>query len=117
MGGAAGTLIRYLVTAWAAQRLPEPWPYGTLIVNLAGCFAMAVVMHAGTVLAWPPGARVAVTAGFLGGLTTYSSFNQEALQLVETSPAAAAGYVALTVGGGLAAGLLGLACARQLVGR
>jgi putative oxidoreductase len=46
VAGAAGTGARYLVALWAAQRFGSAFPYGTLIVNLLGCFALAAVMHA-----------------------------------------------------------------------
>ena len=83
LAGAAGTGCRYLVAVWTAQRLGSAFPYGTLIVNLVGCFAIAAVMHAALTLAWPPTLRAAVTIGFLGGLTTYSSFNYETTRLIE----------------------------------
>jgi hypothetical protein len=52
LGGAAGTGVRYLIALWAARRFGSTFPYGTLIVNLAGCFAITVVMHAALTLAW-----------------------------------------------------------------
>jgi fluoride exporter len=118
LAGAAGTGIRHALTLWAAQRLGTAFPYGTLIVNLAGCFAMAAIVHAAGTLAWSPTARVAVTVGFLGGFTTYSSFNHETTRLFEQGASGAALVnVALTVLGGLMAGWLGAAVARLLVGR
>ena len=75
LGGAAGTGTRYLVAVWAAQRLGGAFPYGTLIVNLIGCFIIASAMHISLTLAWSPTVRAAITIGFVGGLTTYSSFN------------------------------------------
>ena len=117
-GGAAGTGARYLIAAWAAQRFGAALPYGTLIVNLAGCFAIAAVMHAALALAWPPALRSAITIGFLGGLTTYSSFNYETTRLAqEGATGAALLNLTVTVAGGFAAGLLGLVCARALLGR
>jgi fluoride exporter len=41
LAGAAGTGARYLIALWAAQRLGSAFPYGTLLVNLVGCFAIA----------------------------------------------------------------------------
>lgn len=117
LAGAAGTAARYLIATWAARSLGAAFPYGTLIVNLAGCFAITAVMHAALTLAWPTMLRSALTVGFLGGFTTYSSFDYETTKLIEEGarvPAAA--NVALTVVGGLVAGWLGLLLARQLVG-
>jgi CrcB protein len=118
LGGAAGTGARYLIAVWAAQRFGTAFPYGTLIVNLAGCFVIAAVMHAALTLGWSPTFRSAVTAGFVGGLTTYSSLNYETMRLFEDgTPAAAAANVALTLLGGFAFGWLGLVAAREVLGR
>jgi CrcB protein len=118
LAGAAGTGARYLIALWAAQRLGSAFPYGTLIVNLVGCFAIAALMHAALTLGWSPSVRAAVTIGFIGGLTTYSSFNYETMRLFEESaPATAVVNVALTMLGGLMAGWLGLVASRQVLGR
>lgn len=118
LAGAVGTGARYLVAVWAAQRFGSVFPYGTLIVNLAGCFALSALMHAATTLAWAPAVRSAIAIGFLGGLTTYSSFNYETTRLVEAgSYGAAAANAAATVLGAFAAGWLGLVCAKHLLGR
>lgn len=118
LAGAAGTAARYLVALWAAQRFGSALPYGTLIVNLVGCFAIALVMHAAMTLGWSPTLRSALTIGFLGGFTTYSSFNYETTRLFEAGAIGAGAINALvTIAGGLAAGWLGLVCARQLLGR
>jgi CrcB protein len=118
LAGAAGTGARYLVALWAAQRLGSVFPYGTLIVNLAGCFVIAALMHAALLLGWSPTLRAALTIGFLGGFTTYSSFNYETMQLLEEgAPATAMLNVGATLAGGLVAGWLGLVLARELVGQ
>lgn len=118
VGGAAGTGARYLIAAWAARFFGSAFPFGTLIVNLAGCFAIAAVMHAALATAWPSTLRAAVAIGFIGGLTTYSSFNYETTRLIEEgAPVMALANAALTIAGGFAAGLLGLVCARALLGR
>ena len=118
LAGAAGTGARYLVALWAARRLGSALPYGTLIVNLVGCFAIGAVMHAGLMLSWSPTVRSAITIGFLGGLTTYSSFNYETTRLLEEGAfATAALNVTLTIVGAFGAGWCGLLCARQVLGR
>jgi CrcB protein len=118
LGGAAGTGARYLIAVWSARRLGSAFPYGTLIVNLTGCFVIAALMHASLTLAWSPTVRAAITIGFIGGLTTYSSFNYETMRLFEEgAPATAAVNLAVTVLGGFAAGWLGLITAREILGR
>jgi fluoride exporter len=118
MAGAAGTGSRYLIGLWASQRLGGAFPYGTLIVNLTGCFAIAFVMQAATMLSWPATLRSAITIGFLGGFTTYSSFNYETTRLLEDGASGAAMLnLAVTVLGGFAAGWLGMLSARVLLGR
>ncbi|HTQ08304.1 MAG TPA: fluoride efflux transporter CrcB [Polyangiaceae bacterium] len=82
--GALGTAVRYLVSLWAAQRLGTNFPYGTLIVNVTGCFLIALVMSVALrVPAFPTNLRFALTTGFMGGLTTYSSFNYETTRLLQ----------------------------------
>jgi fluoride exporter len=118
LGGAAGTGARYLVAVWSAQRFGSAFPYGTLIVNVVGCFLIALIMHLAMTNAWPATLRAALTIGFLGGFTTYSSFNFETTRLIEEGALARALLnVVLTLGGGFAAGVLGLLLARQLAGR
>jgi fluoride exporter len=118
LAGAAGTGTRYLIALWAAHRFGSAFPVGTLIVNLTGCFAIAAVMHAAGTLAWSPTARSAITIGFIGGLTTYSSFNYETTRLMEEGATGAAAFnAAATILGAFAAGWLGMLCARQFIGR
>jgi fluoride exporter len=118
LAGAAGTATRYLVATWAGERLGAAFPYGTLIVNLTGCFVIAGLMHVAMMNAWPATLRLALTVGFLGGFTTYSSFNYETARLIEEgAPGTATVNVMLTLVGGFAAGWLGLLVCRQLTGR
>ena len=116
--GALGTGVRYLIGLWAGERFGPAFPAATLIVNLAGCFSIAVLMHlALRVAAFPPGLRVVLTTGFMGGLTTYSAFNYETTRLwLDGTRRVALLNFGVTVVGCLIAGLLGLAVARKLVG-
>jgi fluoride exporter len=118
LAGAAGTGARYLIAVWAAQRFGSACPYGTLIVNVVGCFAIAAVMHAAIALSWPATLRSAITIGFIGGLTTYSSFDYETSRLFEEGAAGPAMLnVAGTLLGAFAAGWLRILSARLLLGR
>jgi CrcB protein len=113
LGGALGSGARYLVGQWAAAAFGLTFPYGTLLINLAACLVLgAVVQLSG---AWNPELRAAVTIGFLGGFSTYSSFNHETIALLSSgATGAAAAYVAITLVGGLAAGALGMILGRAL---
>jgi CrcB protein len=84
LAGAGGVGARYLVQIWASERLGASFPYGTLIVNVAGCFLIAALMQSAVnVATLSPTLRIALTTGFLGGLTTYSSFAWETTKLVQ----------------------------------
>ncbi len=116
--GALGTGARYLVGLWAGKALGTAFPFGTLIVNVAGCFLIALVMHVSlstTLLS--PTVRLTLTTGFMGGLTTYSSFNYETTRLLQGG-AWGTGLLnfAVTTVVCFVAGLLGLLVARKLVG-
>ncbi len=118
VGSGAGGVTRYLVGLWAGRHLGTTFPYGTLIVNLAGCFLLSLVMHVALGLAsFPVNLRVALTTGFMGGLTTYSTFNYETAKLLEDGATRSAiANLGLTVVGCLVAGTLGLVLGRRLVG-
>jgi fluoride exporter len=117
LAGAAGTGARYLITLWATQRFGPAFPLGTLLVNLSGCFLIAFLVQLGLSWAWSPTLRAALTIGFLGGLTTYSSFNYDTSVLLRDGATGAAVLnLGVTVVGGLAAGWLGLIASRQVVG-
>jgi CrcB protein len=74
-------------------------------------------MHAALTLSWSPTLRSAITIGFIGGLTTYSSFNYETTRLIEEGASTAAALnAALTIAGGFVAGWLGILCANQFLG-
>jgi CrcB protein len=118
LAGALGTLTRYFVGIWAGRALGAAFPYGTFIVNVAGCFLIALVAQlALSTSAISPTLRLTLTTGFMGGLTTYSSFNYETTSLLrERAWAAGLANVGLTLVACFVAGLLGLALARRLAG-
>jgi len=118
-GGAVGTGARYLTALWAAQAIGPAFPFGTLIVNVLGSFLIAFIMHVGSATEWiSSDVRVMLTTGVMGGFTTYSTFNYETTNYFRDG-AWLIGFanVIATLLGCLAAGLLGLALARLIVGR
>jgi fluoride exporter len=118
LAGAAGTGARYLIALWAARRFDSTFPYGTLIVNVSGCFLISMIMPVAVAASWPPTLRSALTIGFIGGLTTYSSFNYETTRFLQDgAPDVAAVNAIVTLVGCFAAGWLGLVASRQLFGQ
>lgn len=114
IAGGLGSGARYLAGQWATAALGAAFPYGTLLVNLSGCFALGAVVQFASTGDWSPELRTAIAVGFLGGFTTYSSFNQETLTLLSSGAVgAAAANIAVTLAGGLAAASLGMLAARQ----
>lgn len=121
LGGAVGAVLRFGVAEWALARGLTSFPWATLAVNLAGSAALGFVTAwaAGPDALWTrqPGLRMFVTVGLLGALTTYSTFNLEAINLALAQRWAAAGaYLGATVVGALVAGVAGLALGRSVVG-
>lgn len=114
--GAAGCGARYAISLWSARRFGTAFPYGTLIVNLLGSFLIALVLEtAARKASFPPNLRLALSTGFLGGMTTYSSFNYETTALASSGNAARALLnIAITVLGCLVAGYLGILLARRI---
>jgi len=117
LGGALGTGARYLLSGWAPRWLGAAFPYGTLLCNVVGSFLMGLVMALGlSATLFSPTTRLVLTTGVLGGFTTYSTFNYEALGLLqERDGLLFALYLAATVLGCLVFGGLGLALGRQVL--
>src|SRR5262245_65981399 len=117
LGAAVGANLRYWVSQWAAQRWGIAFPYGTLLINVLGSFAIGVVLTlatTNTVISanW----RLLIVTGLLGGFTTFSTFSYETYQLiVNGSPLPAALNILGSVGGGLLGVVLGAGLARFLM--
>ena len=111
--GGLGCVARYLIARGLG---PRGFPYATLIVNLLGSFLIALIFElALSRKDLPPHLTLALTTGFMGGFTTYSSFNFETTKLVLDGHAARGlGNIAVTLVGGMTAGLLGLWVARRI---
>lgn len=81
-GGAAGSLARYLASTAIMSRFTGRFPLGTVLVNVTGCFLIGAMMTALTErLPGNPNLRLLLVVGFLGGYTTFSSFEWETFSL------------------------------------
>jgi fluoride exporter len=117
VGGGVGTALRYgvnLVTAWL---LGTGFPYGTLIINVAGSLIMGLVVEyfalkSGISQRW----LLFLTTGLIGGFTTFSTFSLDAALLSERGHfITAAAYVAASVALGIGGLFAGMSIVRVLV--
>jgi fluoride exporter len=84
LGSGLGGGLRYWLSGVVAQRYGETFPWGTLVVNVTGCFAIGLFATlTGTDGRWlvPPAGRSLFMVGICGGFTTFSSFSLQTLAL------------------------------------
>ena len=116
--GAAGAIGRYALSGWVHDLAGARFPWGTLSVNVLGCFALGYLMHVSlTTTAISPQWRLALGTGFLGAFTTFSTFSYETVREIERGAWGAAGAnIALNLALGIPATFAGLILARKLLG-
>lgn len=117
LGGALGAVLRFAAVQGAARWLGPEFPYGVMLVNVGGSFAMGLLAVIAADKAPDSMARWApfVLTGVLGGFTTFSAFSVDALGLLERARyTAAAAYMGGTVMLSLLAALAGATLGRQL---
>jgi CrcB protein len=116
-GGAIGSLLRYYVGLGSVRLMGPGFPWGTLVVNVVGCFIIGVFaemiarrFNASVEL------RLLLITGFLGGFTTFSAFSLDAITLFERGDIFAGGiYIVASVGLSMAAVMAGLGLMRVLI--
>ncbi len=104
VGGGFGALLRYGTGLLAARLFGTGFAWGTLIVNLSGCFVIGVCFESAERKGFlSPSARLFLVTGFLGALTTFSTYALETVTYAREGAAwpAVANVLANTVGGGL----------------
>ena len=85
VGAMLGANLRFVVGNWAADRFGADFPYGTLMINVSGAFAIGIVLSfVGERVGISPMWRLFFVTGFLGGYTTFSSYAWEVLSLVQS---------------------------------
>ena len=117
LGAAVGANLRYALSLWAAEQWGVAFPYGTLLINVSGSFAIGVVMIVLTTRLtigdfWRP----LLVTGLLGGFTTFSTFSYETYGLLISGSWLAAGLNSVgSVGMGLLGVFLGAGLARLII--
>lgn len=117
LGGFIGANLRYWIGGWIAQKAGVLFPIETMLINVAGSFLLGLFMTLALHYTWSPEWRQAVAVGFLGSLTTYSTYEYESLRLLQQGLWFKAG---LNLLGSLVLGLiavaLGVLLGRWLIG-
>jgi CrcB protein len=106
VGGAIGSVARYLVSALVGRATGTLFPAGTFAVNLIGCIVFGMIAGAAEQrVVLSPDVRVFLLVGVLGGFTTFSSYAFDGVVLIQQGQIAAA---LVNIGGQIVCGLLGL---------
>ena len=104
VGSFFGGGLRYLVSKWASQYIGVEFPWGTLAVNVAGCFLIGLFSGMALTGHLSPSAKLMLATGFCGGLTTFSTFMNENLLMGRSDQIAlAVGYTVVSFALGLTA--------------
>jgi CrcB protein len=109
VGAGVGACARYLTHHFVTTRLRYDFPLATLLVNVIGCLILGFVVAVAARHAISPNVALLLGSGLCGGLTTFSTFSYESLDLTQRKKSGRAfGYVVLSVAAGLAAAAIGL---------
>ncbi|CAN7350243.1 fluoride efflux transporter CrcB [Neorhizobium tomejilense] len=117
IGGAIGSVCRYLVGFWALRLWGPAFPWGTLAVNIAGSFAIGFLAEL-IVRRFDasPEMRLLIITGFLGGFTTFSAFSLDVVSLLERGATmVGVTYIVASVAISLGAVFAGLALGRAML--
>jgi CrcB protein len=115
IGAAVGAPLRYLTDRAVQLRHDSVFPWGTFVVNVAGCLVLGLLTGAASARHASPHLQLLIGTGLCGALTTYSTFSYETLRLTEAGAAFhAAANVVLSVTAGLVAAFAGVWFAQGL---
>ena len=109
LGGASGSVLRYLIQSSIHKNYPNSFPYGTFVVNIIGCFLVGfLISWFSKEKAFSEHVQLMLITGFCGGFTTFSTFAQEGNSLiVEGKTGHAFLYIGLSVLIGMGSAYLG----------
>lgn len=118
LGGAVGAAARYGLTGWVHGWAGSELPWGTFLVNAGGSFLLGVAIRHLEFVVVAPELRAAITVGFLGAFTTFSTYSYETVALLqERAWVRAAAYAFGSLGVGVLFVVAGLAAGRLLAPR
>jgi len=117
LGGAAGSVLRYLIGGRVQHLAPHGFPLGTLFVNVVGCFLVGMLVRQFMNIQTHNYLRALLVVGFCGGFTTFSTFSMETVGLIEGGEySRAMGYIALSVVLCLTGTFAGMSAMRVIAG-
>ena len=117
LGGALGSVTRFAIGLYGSRVEDGAVPYATLLINVGGSFLLGVLLRVLPQVSASPELAAALTVGFCGGFTTFSTFSAELARMVQLgSYWRAASYAVASVLLSLAATFAGFAAARGVLG-
>lgn len=116
LGGGLGAVVRYLTGVYCVNYMKTNLPLATFIVNIVGCFLIGFLyILIAEKFQIPQPLKLALTVGFCGGLTTFSTFSIEAFEMIQHSHfLTAISYISLSLVIGIIAVGIGGSCAKLL---
>jgi CrcB protein len=113
VGGAAGSIARYLCQRWVSANFQHPFPWGTFIVNFLGCLLIGILWGISfKTFDRNEQLKLLLMVGFCGGFTTFSAFTLEGIGLIRENRI---GLFMLYTGGSIIAGLLATYAGMKLI--
>ncbi|MGC2171817.1 MAG: fluoride efflux transporter CrcB [Candidatus Sulfotelmatobacter sp.] len=106
VGGCLGSILRFWLGSYVGSRMGTRFPYGTFVINVTGSFLIGLILALLTAKThWSQNWRYLIPIGFLGGYTTFSSFEYETLRTIQDGQIALG---LLYVGASVAVGFIGV---------